>query len=168
MKNSVRTLLFGVALAASMAASAQYQWIDKDGRRVFSDRPPPADVPAKNILSQPRGSHIGNMAAPAQQVPAPETAQPPASAPSGVDQALEQKKKQAEDAEAAKKKAEEEKIAAQKADNCKRAMNAKATLDSGVRVARTNAKGEREFLDDKERASENRRLQEIIASDCPK
>ena len=165
MKNFVRTLLFGVALAASMAASAQYQWIDKDGRRVFSDRPPPADVPAKNILTQPRGSHIADAPAPAH---APEAAQPHASAPSGVDQTLEQKKKQAEDAEAAKKKAEEDKIAAQKADNCKRAMNAKATLDSGVRVARTNAKGEREFLDDKERASENRRLQEIIASDCPK
>ena len=164
MKNSVRTLLFGVALAASMAASAQYQWIDKDGRRVFSDRPPPTDVPAKNILAQPRGSHIADVAAPAQQ--ASSAAQPHASAPSGVDKALEEKKKQAEDEAAAKKKAEQEKIAAQKADNCKRAMNNKATLESGVRVFNTNAKGEREFVDDKQRADEIKRLQEIIASDC--
>ncbi|WP_216088085.1 DUF4124 domain-containing protein, partial [Shigella flexneri] len=32
------------------------QWVDKDGRKVFSDRPPPVDVPAKNILKQPGGS----------------------------------------------------------------------------------------------------------------
>jgi len=165
MKNSFRFLLFGAALAASLTASAQYQWIDKDGRRIFSDQAPPADVPLKNILAQPRGEHIGEVAAPAEQASAPA---PVSSAPSGVDKSLEDKKKQAEAAEAAKKKAEQDKIAAQKADNCKRAMNAKATLDSGVRVARTNAKGEREFLNDKERASETKRLQEIIASDCAK
>jgi len=163
MKKFIRTLLFGAALAVSLVASAQYQWIDKDGRRILSDQPPPADVPLKNILSQPRGQPIAEAAAPAEQASAPAPA-----VPSGVDKSLEEKKKQAEAAEAAKKKAEENKIAAQKADNCKRAISAKATFDSGVRVARTNAKGEREFLDDKERAAETKRLQDIIASDCPK
>ena len=50
-----RILLIGLILAAA-AAHAQYQWVDKDGRRVFSDRPPPADVPAKNVLTQPKGA----------------------------------------------------------------------------------------------------------------
>ncbi|MDR0275868.1 MAG: DUF4124 domain-containing protein [Burkholderiaceae bacterium] len=168
MKNSVRILLFGAALAASLAASAQsYQWIDKDGHRVFSDRAPPADVPAKNILSQPHGSQITETGAPTEQTGTPDTAQPAASAPSGTDQSLEDKKKQAEDAEAAKKKAEEDKIAAQKADNCKRAMNAKAGLETGVVRARTTAKGDREFFTDQERAAEIKRLQGIVASDCP-
>jgi len=168
MKNSVRTLLFGAALAACMAASAQYQWIDKDGRRVFSDQPPPPGVPEKNILSRPRGAHIAPTAAPAEQASASGAAQPAASAPSGVDKSLEEKAKQAEEAEAAKKKAEEDKRAADKAENCKRAIANKATYESTPRLFTTDAKGERKFVEDKERAAEVKRLNDIIASDCPK
>jgi hypothetical protein len=41
------------------------------------------------------------------------------------------------------------------------------TLKSGIRLAQTNAKtGEREFLDDKQRADEMRRTEEVIATDC--
>ena len=173
-----RAVLFGLIFAAVTAAHAQYQWIDKDGRRVFSDRPPPADVAPKNIVSQPRGSTAAVVrsapAAPANEPAAGEAsvaAKPAAPAASaapgaGVDKALEEKKKQAEAAEAAKKKAEEQKIAAAKADNCKRAMNAKSSLDSGMRMARMNDKGEREVLDDAQRAAELKRVNAIIASDC--
>ncbi len=76
------------------------------------------------------------------------------------------KKKQAEAADAAKKKDAEAKQAAQKADNCKRAQEAKATLDSGMRIARLNANGEREVLDDQARAVEMKRAQDIISADC--
>lgn len=163
-------LLLGLTLTAAIAAQAQYQWVDKDGRRVFSDRPPPAEVPARNVLSQPRGAS----ALAARPAPAPDAASEgpaPASAasraqPAGVDKALEERKKQADAAEAARKKAEENKLAAARADNCKRAQNAKAGLDSGVRVARTNDKGEREILDDAQRSAELQRVQQIIASDC--
>lgn len=89
-----------------------------------------------------------------------------ASAPGGVDKSLEEKKKQAEAADAAKKKDAEAKQAAQKADNCKRAQEAKATLDSGMRIARLNANGEREVLDDQARAVEMKRAQDIISADC--
>ena len=94
--------------------------------------------------------------------PAPALA---ASKPAG-DKTLEAKKKQAEEAEAAKRKAEEERIAKAKAENCTRAKQAKATFDSGVRVSRTNANGEREVLDDAARAAETQRIQGIIDSDC--
>ena len=87
-------------------------------------------------------------------------------ATAGVDKALEEKKKQAEAAEAAKKKAEEQKLAQARAENCKRAREGKATLDSGVRMARTNDKGEREVLDDTQRAAELKRINGIIQSDC--
>ena len=173
-----RAVLFGLTFAAVTAAHAQYQWVDKDGRRVFSDRPPPADVAPKNIVSQPRGSTAAVVrsapAAPANEPAAGEAsvaAKPAAPAASaapgaGVDKALEEKKKQAEAAEAAKKKAEEQKIAAAKADNCKRAMNSKSSLESGMRMARMNDKGEREVLDDAQRAAELKRVNAIIASDC--
>ena len=72
----------------------------------------------------------------------------------------------AEAADAAKRKAEEERVAKAKADNCKLAKQAKATFDSGVRIARTNQAGEREILDDTARVAEAQRIQNVIDSDC--
>ena len=160
-----RALLFGSVLAVCTTAFAQYQWVDKDGRKVFSDRPPPNEVPAKNVLSQPRGASAGIVrAAPASAADAAAT---PASAPTpGVDKGLEEKKKQAEAEEAAKKKADDDRLAAARADNCKRAMNAKSMLDSGQRVARMNDKGEREVMSDEQRTAEQQRVAKIISSDC--
>jgi hypothetical protein len=170
MKTSRALLITLLALASSSAALAQYSWVDKDGRKVFSDRPPPADVPQKNLLSQPRPGSSTVRAAPAPATAPAEAAASSAlaaaSAPGGVDKTLEDKKKRAEAEEAEKQKADEQRLAAARADNCKRAMNAKATLDSGVRVARLNAKGEREVLDDAQRNAEQQRVQKIIASDC--
>ena len=36
----------------------------------------------------------------------------------------------------------------------------------GIRIVRFNAKGEREYLDDKGRAEEAQRARNVIASDC--
>ena len=164
-------LLLGLTLTAAIAAQAQYEWVDKDGRRVFSDRPPPADIPAKNVLTQPRGARAPQaapVAGPAASASEPASAAAAAPRPpaAGVDKALEEKKKQNEAAEAARKKADEERAAASRAENCKRAMSAKATLESGMRMARVNDKGEREVLDDAQRAAELKRVNAIIASDC--
>jgi uncharacterized protein DUF4124 len=165
-----RILLLASVLAWSCSASAQWQWIDKDGRKVYSDRPPPAEVPEKNVIVQPGGARPGfqpNMA-PAKSEGVGSASRPATSEPkpTGIDKDLEDRKKQAEDAEAAKKKAEEEKIAKARAENCKRAREGKATLDSGIRVAQMNAQGERVIMDDAARAAETKRLQGIIDSDC--
>ncbi len=153
-------MTLGCALAFS--ATAQWQWIDNSGSKVFSDRAPPPDIPAKNITKQPGGTPK------AQSVLAPERPASAASAPkiSGVDKALEEKKKQAEDAEAALRKAELDKQAAARAENCKLAKQSKANFDSGMRIARTNEKGEREVLDDAARAVEVKRVQDVMASEC--
>lgn len=158
-----------------MAASAQWQWVDKDGRKVFSDRAPPADVLDKNILKRPPGR---GQNAPAAEAAGPESqAAPEATAPAlapavpkgagaGVDKDLEAKKKQAADAEAARRKAEEERNTKAKIENCARAKQAKTTYESGIRVARTNAAGEREIMDDAARAAEIKRIQGVISADC--
>jgi hypothetical protein len=39
-------------------------------------------------------------------------------------------------------------------------------LESGQRIARVNAQGEREVLDDKGRAEEMQRARQVMASDC--
>lgn len=171
-------LLAGWAFALS--AAAQYQWIGKDGRKVFSDRPPPADVQQKDILKQPGGRRAALPAIPAEPAdaagsgaaatPAVAAAKPKAdpNAPklSGKDAELEARKKKLEEEEAAKKKAEEEKVAQVRAENCERAKKAVAVLQSGVRVSSTNAKGEREIMDDNARGAELKRVQAVADRDC--
>lgn len=159
--NLLRTALIVLACAAAPACFAQWQWLDASGRKVFSDQPPPADVPANRILKQPgKQAASVQMAAP---TPAPAPAAPKVS---GVDKELEAKQKAASAAASAKKKEQEEANAKARADNCQRAKTAKATLDSGVRLSTTNAKGEREIMDDNARAAEQKRLQAIIDGNC--
>ena len=176
-----------VALASVLPAVAQYQWIDANGRKVYSDQPPPASVPAKKVVQQPRNTPIpANLetikpADTATQVDAKSDSKADGktenenskAAPSakkdpnaGKDKELEAKKKAAEEAEAAKKKAEADKQAAARADNCERAKRAKMSLDSGIRTTITNSKGEREFMDDAARMVETKRIEGIIAADC--
>lgn len=170
----IRYFLMGAVCLMSMAASAQWQWTDKDGRKVYSDRAPPADVLDKNILKRPgaRRTAAGMTDASTNTaVTAAVTASAPQGAASGlklsgVDKELADKKKKAEEAEVAKRKAEEERILKAKVENCARAKQAKASVDSGLRIARTTEKGEREVMDDAARATEAKRIQSIIEADC--
>lgn len=161
---AIRLTLLALACCAPLLASAQWQWLDQSGRKVFSDTPPPASVPDNRILQQP------GQRAPAADAPVaaaePAAARPAVPVLSGKDPALEAKKKEAETAEAQKKQLEEAKIAQARAESCRRAKLAKSTLDSGVRLARTNEKGEREILDDKQREEEGKHIGSMIARHC--
>lgn len=151
-----RYILAGLACLLSVAASAHWTWVDKDGRKVFSDRPPPLEIPEKDILERP---------------PVVSSAPPPrsaASAPrlSGVDKELTDKKKKAEEAETGKRKGEEEKIQKARAENCVRAKRAKTGFESGRPMTRSNEKGEPELIDAATRSAELARIEAIIESDC--
>lgn len=164
----MRWLILGCALALPLSASAQWQWVDKDGRKVYSDQPPPSEVPEKSILRRagqaPRVSFSPAAAAAPEAAAAP--ARSGAAKPTGVDKELEEKTRKADEAEKARRAAEEQKVAQAKAENCQRARQGKATLDSGIRVARLNDKGEREIIDDQARAVEQQRMQSVIDADC--
>jgi hypothetical protein len=151
-------------------AQAQWSWKDKDGRRIFSDQPPPTNVPEKDILKRPAGVRPPAAAAVSEAPSSIPTAATSTTSTtpkiSGKDPELEKKKKEAEAKEATQKKAEAEKLASAKKDNCERAKRAKANFDSGMRISTTNAQGEREIMSDAARAAESKRLQDIIASDC--
>lgn len=169
MKTVALALISG---ALALPALAQWQWIDKDGRKVYSDRPPPADIAQKNILKEagPRMAVAPQSAASGIPTSALQAASPAARASmprlSGKDAELEARKKQADALEESKKQAEAEKLAKARSDNCDRAKKGQATLKSGVRIGITNAKGEREFMDDAARSAEIKRLQAIAESDC--
>jgi hypothetical protein len=153
--------VLGALLA--VPAQAQWKWRDKNGQTQYSDLPPPSGIADADILQRPSAAQRGAAAAAAASGAASGA---PALSPKGSDPELEAKRRKAEQDVAAKKKAEDEKVAVAKADNCLRAKAQMRTLDSGVRLSRTNDKGEREYLDDSARAAEAKRTQNIIASDC--
>jgi hypothetical protein len=181
-----------MAIVFSMSAMAQYQWLDASGRKVFSDQPPPANIPAKRILQQPGKAAATSSSATSDDSAAKTNADldpndPKAQAKAAAaeaagkasdavkksaekdkakDKDLEAAKKKMDDEAAAKKKAEDDVRNAAKADNCLRAKQAKTTLDSGVRLNQINAKGERVFMDDAARMVETKRIQGIMAEDC--
>mgnify|MGYP006995905986 CR=1 FL=1 len=123
---------------------------------------------ALGLAARERGGRLAQAQAAASAASSPASATVTASAPrpSGKDKDLEDKKKQAEQAEVARKKAEEEKYLKAKAENCARTRQAKASFDSGARIVRMNEKGEREILDETGRAKEMKRIQDILQSEC--
>jgi hypothetical protein len=151
--------LAALALLATQA-QAQWKWRDKDGQVNASDRPPPKDIPDKDILGRPvpevRRSTAAAVVAAASAAPVK----------SALDREVEARKRTADQEQAAKTKAEEERVASQRGENCRRARSHITALEGGLRIARTNDKGEREVLDDRARAEEMRQARDVIASDC--
>jgi len=157
-------LVVALGLVLSMPALAQWKWRDANGRVTASDLPPPREIADKDILQRPGTAPRPAPAAAA----APASAAPAASgpAPVKVDKDLEARKRAADAQQQARQKAEEQRVAALRAENCSRARTHLATLESGQRMARINAKGEREVIDDATRADEVRRARDVISSDC--
>ncbi len=164
-----------MTISLSQPAFAQWKWKDQSGRVQYSDLPPPQSVKEADILQRPSGSARkaaptfapGSAQAAAAALGASAAASAAASGPAkAVEPELEAKRRKAAEEETAKRRAEEEKQNAARADNCMRAKAQLRALDDGMRMARVNAKGEREILDDKARAEESKRARDIVSSDC--
>lgn len=163
-------LLMGLAAAslASVApAVAQWKWYDKNRQVQYSDIPPPLGTPDKDIVQRPKIAQEALTAATPASGP---TSTAPAVTPKTVEPELEAKRRKAEQDAAARAKADakiaEERVAALRTENCNRARADIRTLDDGGRLARSNALGEREILDDRQRADELRRTRDLIAALC--
>lgn len=163
---AARVVAAALLLGTVAAAQAQWQWRDERGQMQYSDLPPPRSVPDRNILQRPRPTASVRAAEPPAAA-----ASAAASAPAGsVDPALEARRRQAEQQQTAQRKAEEaqaaQRAAEQRAQNCGRAREQVRLLESGQRVTRANAQGEREYLDDGSRARELGYARQIVASEC--
>lgn len=169
MKTSSNPLVLAglVALALALASGAVlaqgiWKWRDKDGRVQISDRPPPNEVPEKDILQRPHSARA--------PVTAPAASDAASDAAPRVDAALEQKKTKAQAeklaAEKAKKDAETATRNQARLEICQRARNYMLSLESGVRLGRTNDQGQREVFDDNARAAEMDRTRETIRANC--
>lgn len=150
-----------LALACSDAALGQWAWRDENGRLVFSDRQPPANIKPENIVRQPGQSGIARPsgeAAPADSAKAaPRTA---------AERELEFRKRQTERADAERKQAEEQASVSRRNSDCERARGYLRSLEDGARIVRTDPQGNREFLDDTQRSAEIARAREAVARSC--
>lgn len=161
-------LLFLTLLAALLGVQAahaamQWKWLDAQGKIQYSDRPPPMDVPDKKILKRPHQSATVARPSIDSTLATTDTQKPLVVS---TDPALE-KKKQAQDAqEETQRKAEEAKHAQARASNCEKARKYDRALSQGYRVSRVNAKGEREFLDEKGLAEEASNTRQMMSSNC--
>lgn len=160
-----------VAAAYVSGAAAQWAWKEDNGRVVYSDRPPPANIKSTQILRQP------SAAAPASAPPAstpgaadaekPAAAPAPASAPKSIaEREMEFRKRQQERADGERKAQEEQQKAAAKAADCERSRGYLRSLEDGVRISRTDASGNREILDDAQRAAEIDRMRKMVQQLC--
>ena len=136
--------IFLVALLLAGAAHAQYKWVDKDGKTRYGDAPPPG-VKATVMGAPASGS---SPAAPAASSgPAAKDTKDAKKGPmTPAEREQDYRKRQADAKKDQEKSEKSEKAAADKVENCTRAKEYKATLETG-RVARTNAAGERYYMD---------------------
>ena len=145
-------------LLATAVAQAQYVWIEPNGTRQYSDRPPPPGTPASRILKAPGRALLppapaeGN--APTAR-PAPTLAERDAAYRERVKARDEQERK---DEEAARKERA-------LAERCETARQNQAALASGTRIAQYGADGERRYLSDEERAERMARANRAL-QDC--
>lgn len=177
---------WGLSLALVCLASsaiAQWQWIDADGRKIFSDKAPPPSVPESQILrdgngrpyvpaSKAKTKPAAEDKAPtygfkeykpepvASPKPQAQNSAPKAQATKTPKDIEQEKKAQAEQAakEAEAKRKEQER----KAANCKTIRGNMAALDSGQRIASYNEKGERSVMNDNQRTAERKTLENAL------
>jgi hypothetical protein len=79
---------------------------------------------------------------------------------------MEFRKRQQERADAEKKAQDEQVKLATRAADCERAKGYLRAIEDGNRIERTNASGEREYLDDAQRAAEAERTRKLVQATC--
>ena len=128
-------LLFILLVPASFAQI--YSWRDADGQMHYSDQPPTG-------VAKPR--KLETTGAP------PEDSE--AARRKLAQEEMDFRKRQLDAAEADAKAAKSAAELADRQDNCRKAKAYLQTLESGVRISRSNDKGEPAFLDEQGRQQE--------------
>lgn len=142
-----RLVLIALTCFPLLATAQVYQYKDAKGNPVFSDTPPPgANAIRKDVKVAPPAADTSN---------------------GNLQEKLQGFQQRREAAAAEESKAAKERTEKEKADaNCTRARNKLAALQSGQRIVRYNAQGEREFIDDATRATESAEAQQSVSEWC--
>lgn len=152
MNSRIAVLISGVLLlmALGLAANADqvYRWVDKDGHVHYSQTPPPST----NVTAQ-----TVNITPPAPDPTTVHNEQNLSKVLTDKQQAAEEAKKKA-DADAAQK--------AQQQKFCDDLRQRLAVLQQSGRVATVDAQGNKQYVDDDQRAKQEQDLQNQIAQSC--
>lgn len=152
-------LVLIAALALAGPANAQqYKWVDKNGHTQYGDTPPPG-VKA-TALRPPAGPSAPSPKADAKGAPAAKGPMTPA------EREADFRKRQAEAQKAQEKGAKETKDEQARLANCQNSRQQLAELESGQRIARTGANGERYYLEDSQRAVEVNHARQLVIDWC--
>jgi hypothetical protein len=153
--------IFLIALVFAGAANAQqYKWIDQDGKTRYGDTPP-AGVKATALGAPASGSVPAAAASPAA---ASKDAKKGPLTP--AEQAQEFRKRQ-DAATKDREKAEQDREAkATNAEDCAKAKEYLRILESGQRIARTDAAGERYYMDESQTAQEIPKARQKLQQVC--
>lgn len=163
-----RILVLVLTLAFAASASAQlYRWVDKDGKVRYGDTPP-SGVETRTLGSPPRATPpaAGDDATKddAAKDDAAKDARKGPLTPAEQEQAF--RKRQTDARKAQEKEELARKDSEAKQANCARARESLANYESGQRVSRTNAQGERYYLDDDTRAAEAVKARQAVSEWC--
>ncbi|HWM45007.1 MAG TPA: DUF4124 domain-containing protein [Burkholderiales bacterium] len=137
---------------AAAASAQQYKWVDQDGKVRYGDVPPP-------------GANATRLKPPTAGTPgAPAEAKKDGGKPLTPEQAFRKRQDDAQKEQQNQAKADQE--AQARRENCARAQEALRSFESGQRIARTDAKGERYFLEDAQVAQETAKARQAVQQSC--
>ena len=157
MRIIMALMTISLALACGTAGAQAYRWVDKDGKVRYGDSPPPG-VKATSIKGAAAAPAPAPSATPAKDGKA--APKPPVDPTQAFNERQLKAKEDAAKAEQGRAEREE------KQRNCERAQGNLRSLESGQRIASTNAQGERTYLDDASRQSQIDEMKAEVGRSC--
>lgn len=137
-------------LLSSPVMAQLYKWTDENGKVQYSDQPPLDGRDSQKVQTQTKNTSSSDNPA----------------AKSLAEKSLEFRKRRAAAEEAEAKETKEAAQAKQKKENCEQARGRLSALESGVRITKYDAAGERVFLTDEDRTREIPQVQKEIDHWC--
>jgi type IV secretory pathway VirB10-like protein len=143
------------ALSAPVAAGAIYKWVDAEGTTHYSEKPPPGSKADQLKVAPPPPSS------------APGVGEAPPAAKSWREKEAEfQQRRVAEEQARMKREAQEQRSAAQQRRNCILARQNLHALEEQRPVYRIDEKGDRVYIEGKEREEAKQRLRQTVEQNC--
>lgn len=163
LARTVLALAAASLVAAPSAAQQLYKYVGPDGKVQYSDRPPAEGQKAEKIT----GGRVSTVSPGASAAAAAGGDAAKSGAPkSPAEQEQEFRKRRLEAQEKASKDAKLAEGKRAQDESCAALRTQLSGVQSGARIARINAQGEREFLEDDGIQQEIQRLQREIANTC--
>lgn len=155
MKIQLPMIAFALCVAMAAASAQSYRWVDKDGKVYYGDSPPPGAkvTPLKSQPAPPPPPAAAGKdgAKDAGKDAAKEARKGPLTS---AEQEQAYRKRKLEEDEARKKEGDALAAETGRKQNCERSQETVRQLESGQRIARTDAKGEIYYVDDDLRIKE--------------